>query len=427
MFLVKSSIRVSAASAVVALATSALLAESVKTPLQHTPFTTALLRNFDTWDTNHDGTLSVDEINAAVVDPKIKGEDAAAAASLKLLTRSKKDKMPALTKEFFADYDKHAVALMEHRKEPAPADAANATVDTVSSGATTQPAARSAKLPADFDLYFAASKDRIARGGAVPYTGRFDLTHTRQGPLGDCFLVSSVSTLVYHDPDRAAKLITPQKDGSYVVQLPTTRPIEVPALTDAELAISSTTAGDGEWLAIMEQAFGKYRALSKGESDDVEGTELIRTGGDSMPTLHALTGHKIVRFAFGKTVEEHTANAEKMLPKLREELVSALADHRAITAGVAGRKAATTEETIKETAALPKLPPDINSNHVYAVLSYDKATDIVEIWNPHGQHFEPKGPAGLEHGYPTEHGRFKLPLTEAFAFYSSFTFETAEK
>jgi hypothetical protein len=47
----------------------------------------------------------------------------------------------------------------------------------------------------------------------------------------------------------------------------------------------------------------------------------------------------------------------------------------------------------------------------------------VEIWNPHGQSFTPKGPAGLQNGYPTVHGRFHVPLPEAYQFFSSFDFE----
>ena len=43
-----------------------------------------------------------------------------------------------------------------------------------------------------------------------------------------------------------------------------------------------------------------------------------------------------------------------------------------------------------------------------------------------GQTFHPKGEAGLTNGYETDHGRFKLPLAEAYQFYTSFTFETAE-
>jgi hypothetical protein len=388
---------------------------------EHTPFVSVVLKDFDSWDTDHDGVLSVAEINRAVTDPSVKGDAAAAAAALKLLSHSKKTKLPPLTKDFFADYDRTKLAEMQHRRPVPPVDAVTATVDTVASASTTQPAAAD-RLP-DFDLYFTAGKDRIAKGGPVAFPGRFVLDHARQGPLGDCFFVSSVNSLAFHDPERFAKMIVPQKDGSYVVNLPAAKPIAVPAPTDAELAISSTTAGDGVWMAIMEQAFGKYRAITKGGDGDIDGTDVIRTGGDSLPTIEALTGHKAIRISFGKTVEFRKANADKVLPHVREELKRALADHRVITAGVLSHKM--TPETTGPDAGTPTpVPPNISTNHVYAILNFDPATDTLEIWNPHGQHFEPKGPPGLTHGYPTDHGRFKLPLTEAYQFYSSFTFET---
>jgi hypothetical protein len=195
-------------------------------------------------------------------------------------------------------------------------------------------------------------------------------------------------------------------------------------VTDAELAISGTTTNDGTWLAIMEQAFGKYKAREKGENiADVEGTEIIRTGGDSMPTIRALTGHASERFTFGKTVEYRKANEEKVLPKLREALLKGLADHRVMTAGGIVRYKPGEKIEGENAGTPPPVPPDLLADHVYAILDYNKATDIVELWNPHGEHFEPKGPAGIKNGYPTDHGRFKVPLTEAYQFYGSFTIE----
>jgi hypothetical protein len=412
-----------------------LLAEpgaSDANPPAHTPFVSVIARDFDTWDSNHDGTLSLEEINHVVLDPSVKGDDAAAAASLKLLSRSKKVKLPPLTKEFFADYDKKALALMLHRRPATnPTDAISATVDTVASASTTQPTARSTRLPADFDLYYTASKERIARGGAVQYPHRFVLDHTRQGPLGDCFFVASVSTMMIHDPARLEKMIEPQADGGYIVKLPSTRPITVPALTDTEIAISSTTAGDGAWLAIMEQAFGKYKSRARHKGDDVEGTEILRTGGDSGPTIEALTGHKFLRFAFGKTIEIRKANEAEVLPKVRKELVAALAEHRLMTAGMSPWLGAShagvdsSDNSDKITGTPVHIPPNITINHVYAIVSYDPATDVIGFWNPHGQMFTPKGEPGLQNGFATSHGQFKLPLTEAYQFYTSFTFESS--
>jgi hypothetical protein len=354
------------------------------------------------------------------MDPTEKGDDAAAIASLKLISRNKKIKLPDLTRAYFAEYNEKAMVVMSHRPSTQPVDAIGATMDP----ATTQPAVRTTRLSPDFDLYFTAGKQRIARGGPVPFTGKFVLEDTRQGPIGDCFFVSTISSLAYHDPVRFEKIITPQPDGSYVVKLPNEKPIVVPAVTDAELAISGTTTNDGTWLAIMEQAFGKYKAREKGENiAEVEGTEIIRTGGDSMPTIRALTGHASERFTFGKTVEYRKANEEKVLPRLREALLKGLADHRVMTAGGIVRPKPGEKIEGENAGTPPPVPPDLLADHVYAILDYNKATDIVELWNPHGEHFEPKGPAGIKNGYPTDHGRFKVPLTEAYQFYGSFTIE----
>jgi hypothetical protein len=388
----------------------------------HTPFVTVLLRDFDSWDTNHDGTLSLDEINHVVVDPSVKGDDAAAAAAIKLLLRSKKFQLPPLTKSYFNEYDRNAIELMQHRSTDVvqPADAINATTDAV--------VQKDAGIPANFDLYFTAGKQRIARGGSDPFPGRFVLDHTRQGPLGDCFLVAAANSIAFHDPDRLHKLIVPTKNGGYEVRIPATQPIIVPPMTDTELAISSTTAGDGVWMAILEQAYGKYESASKGHGTDVEGTELVRTGGMAMDAVQVLTGQKCVRITLGRTIEARKTSADKVLPRLRQQLIEAFANHRAVTAGVGARKidAAAGDSATKVIGSHLQIPPNITGDHAYAVLSYDPKTDAIEMWNPHGQTFQPKGPAGLINGYPTEHGRFKLPLTEAYQFFEAFGFEQSD-
>ena len=86
----------------------------------------------------------------------------------------------------------------------------------------------------------------------------------------------------------------------------------------------------------------------------------------------------------------------------------------------------TTRPTIVPAEALGKVPKQINMNHVYSVVSFDAASDVVEIWNPHHNNFTPTGPDGLVNGYTTKDGRFKAPLKEVAMFYGSFTFETAE-
>jgi hypothetical protein len=402
--------------------------------VNHTPFVTVLLRDWSAWDRNGDGVLSTDEIDRAVRDPNVRGADAAAAAALKLLAENKQatTPLPPLTRAYFAQYDRAALEL--HRRSPAvaaaatrPAAAEAATVDTVSGAAATQPAARSARLPTDWDLYYLASRQRIVRGGSDPWPGRFVLDHTRQGPLGDCYFVSAVGDVIAHDPSRIAKLVTPVGDGHFRVTFPGLAPVVVGPLTDAELAISSTTAGDGVWLALLEQALGRTRGRQRAGTEDVEGVDEIRDGGSTGASITLLTGHPVSRYRFARTLEARQAASAKLLPHLRRSLIDALADGRMVLATVHPPVMPTTREAATRPAlavgTVPKFPPNITLKHAYAVLAYDPKTDVVTFWNPHGQTFHPTGPAGLANGYPTEHGRFNVPMGELQMFVTSFTIE----
>jgi hypothetical protein len=71
-----------------------------------------------------------------------------------------------------------------------------------------------------------------------------------------------------------------------------------------------------------------------------------------------------------------------------------------------------------------KLPPGINGKHAYAVLAFDDEAGTVEIWNPHGNTFKPKGEPGIEHGYPTKAGRFTMPLVDFVSVFRAVTIET---
>jgi hypothetical protein len=68
--------------------------------------------------------------------------------------------------------------------------------------------------------------------------------------------------------------------------------------------------------------------------------------------------------------------------------------------------------------------PGLYYNHSYGVLGYNEKADAVTFWNPFGNKYTPKGPGGLAHGYPTEHGRFKMPLADAAMWFGSFSIET---
>ena len=149
--------------------------------------------------------------------------------------------------------------------------------------------------------------------------------------------------------------------------------------------------------------------------------------------MSLLTGHKYKRIWFATTAKRRQTEETKVLPILRKNLIAALADHRLMTASVTPPILNPPTNTVMPTThpaltadMLPKIPPDINTSHCYAVLDYDPKTDMLEIWNPHGQTFNPKGTPGLANGYVTQHGRFHIPLADAYSFFTSFYFETAD-
>jgi hypothetical protein len=388
-------------------------------PMTQTPLVTAVFRNWTAWDRDHNDQLSLEEIDAAVLDRSVSGDDAAAAGTLKLIVRRAEMKDIALTRDYFQTYSRQRLAKGALLTDEA---AELETVDILNQERTT--AKRGSTSPPDWDLYFSASRHRIARG-AGGWTGRFELDHLRQGPLSDCFFLSSLGSLLMQRPKQLTSLLTPLADGTFQANFPGQAPFIVRPPTDAELAISSVSAGDGYWLPVMEEAFGQYRMMKKGIEDDVEATDSISHGGRTGPTIDALTGHSHKSITLAPSAERRKAAAGKVLPQLRAELLAAIRDRRVMTVSVispavdAGGRI--TEGTDHGTA--PHIPPGITRHHAYAILSYDRSSDVIRLWNPHGQNFTPKGIAGLEFGYPTEHGRFTLPLTEAYSFCANFTFE----
>ena len=79
---------------------------------------------------------------------------------------------------------------------------------------------------------------------------------------------------------------------------------------------------------------------------------------------------------------------------------------------------------VKAETPAGKKTPGISPDHAYAVLGYDKGTDLVHVWNPHGNNFTPKGTDGLQNGYITKRGEFDVPLRDLDQIFSDLNFET---
>ena len=338
-------------------------------------FMAVIGEKFAAWDRDHDGALSVGEIDAAVADPALKGPAAAAAAALKRAARDPKLKLPSLTLPY----------LRETAAGPA------------------------AKDKPDFAKMFAQGRDRLgALTSRELFVGQPRLTTLHQGKLGNCFSLAPLGALLHRDPASAAALIQPEKDGRFRVTFGKASAI-VTAPTDAEIALTSSNEDAGVWVNVYEKALGT--CLNEAKPAEQRGgspIDALARGGSAGTMLSYVTGHDIVRIRFAYAKDKNLADPGRapQTAELRRQMTAAVAEHRLMTCG-----------TIAVTT------PGLTPNHAYAVLGYDAKADTVELWNPHGDDFTPKGEAGLKFGYPKKDGVFRMPVADWIAQFSGMAYE----
>ena len=142
---------------------------------------------FSQWDSNGDGNLSKDEIEAAVANPKFRDEAAAAIATIEKVVRGNQYTLPPITRDYL---------VSSPLREPSTSDEQTDSADDVSK-------------PENFDHAPAFQPRYLNAIRKLRHTSRdlfpqdlpsFDATH--QGALGDCPFVSTVGAMVYREPLR---------------------------------------------------------------------------------------------------------------------------------------------------------------------------------------------------------------------------------
>ncbi|AWM37455.1 hypothetical protein GobsT_45790 [Gemmata obscuriglobus] len=339
-------------------------------------FADRVKESFPKWDADKNGTLTREEIDRAVSNPEIKGADAAAVVSLKRAVRNTKTKLPALTKD----------AILEL-------------------------AASTAKDRPNLNAMYGSALERISGANRELFPkGVPSLETLHQGRLGDCFCLAPLGSMVCRNPKDVVQMIRKQGDGSYLVRLGA-RDVAVPALTDAELALTATTGPDGVWVNVYEKAVGLLRVeKAKSDGEPASLIDLLAKGGSAGSTIEVVTGHPIERFSCKFAKEEKLSEKEfgAKLDDLRKKLTAAFAEKRLVTCG---------------TASGGTRVPNVDGNHAYAVIGFDPKTDEIVLWNPHGQSFTPKGKPGMEYGYQTKNGQFRAPLPEFVKVFAGVAFE----
>jgi hypothetical protein len=353
-------------------------------------FIQASLAGFGSWDSNHDGSLTLAELDTAVASPDVKGEAAAAAAALDRAARNKKHPVDAFTRDNI----------------PRLADTLKITEGRDTEESPDQPP----RGPNNLERYYASALRKINASPRSLFVGEPRLDRFSQGHLGTCFCLAPLTALAYSDPAAVITLFKPSPDGSRItVTFGRDNSVEIPPLTDGEIALGTDTGGNGLWAATYEKAVGRLRLDSKPPVYPSTPYATATRGGSAGTMLSVLTGRSIKRFSCKPWIgaESPPPESERLLGELRTLLRTASREKRLMTAG-------TSTKTVKV--------PSLAANHAYAVLGYDEQTDLVTVRDPHGQNFTPAGSPNLINGYVVRRGIFQIPVPEIVRLMSGFAF-----
>jgi hypothetical protein len=344
-------------------------------------FMEVVASNFYTWDRNQDQTLSVDELDFAIKDPGNTGPEAAALAALKRAARATNYTLPPLTLD----------NIRELAGRPPTTNQPNMT-----------------RLYNDSLRRINSVTNRQLFASGLP---RLETIH--QGHMGDCFCLAPLGAMVYRDPQEVASMFSVQDERHIIVRIGSESVVVAPP-TDAEwaLAMMANNGQDGLWVDIYEEAIGQLRNNLKSlDQQSNLSLEAIASGGSAGKIITYLTCHKVSSFSlkFGKDPATTDELRDTRLAELRQKLASAIRQKRLVACS-----------TFRPTT------PGLSPRHVYALLEYDAKGDTLELWNPHGNKFDPKGPPGLTNGYSTKNGVFTIPIPEFVQQFSGMAFEGTE-
>ena len=351
-------------------------------------FTVVVEENFSQWDTNGDGVLSKVEIESAATNPKFKGEAAAAVATLVNFTRNTKFALPALTEKYLTKKPAKKSRSFETAGEPVESDNSDR-----------------AKTPPFQKIYYnyllkinQTSRELFPQG--LPM---FDAVH--QGQLGDCPFVSTVGALVYRNPSAVKAMFSENGKGSTIVNFGDGQKLNIHNLTDVDIAMWSSAGKNGLWLTVLEKAYRRELVETKYPDPKLRPGIYDKFGPSSL-NIEILDGFKTEKVSLKKF---KAGNAG--LESIRSKMIAALNAKQIVKAN--------TSTNVKTSGITP--------DHAYAVMGFSKDTDLVQVWNPHGQEFHPTGDEGLENGYTTKHGLFFVPLKEFVQIFDDVNIETRNR
>ena len=333
-------------------------------------FVAVVESRFGNWDTNRNGSLESSEIDHLLNSHSVRGDEAAAVASIHVWFRG----------------------------NPSVQHVTLQTLKNMKDG-TEERRDLSQKSPHLNSNYLAFSK-HLREVPRQVFARNPSVVGMSQGHLGDCFFVSTMGGFVHRNPAEIRKIIHQNPDGSFDVSFNPNHKVHVPALTDGLICLGSTAHDQGLWLNIMEEGAGQAHHAKKGSTNTNEpAVDRLAKGGDMGEIMELLTGHAVERMHF-----KHVPHA-----KIHDAMTRAKGSGLLVGAATPGAGA--------------HLPPGVPSGHAYSVL--EVKGNNVTLWNPWGNHFKPKQmPYGKANGYAVENGIFTMPFNDFAETYESVVIET---
>lgn len=229
------------------------------------------------------------------------------------------------------------------------------------------------------------------------------LSAFHQSAINDCFVLAAIAAAVHLKPAFIRSMIHEDKDG-FQVDFFSGKKVHVSAITQTAFHKGAKTGkGHGLWLTVLERAIGEILVRQRYGDKPMDNKGKIVAALDSRgrcgPIIAILTGHETMHRRFGNQCTD--------------------GEIAAILTAAAKSKRIVCCSTPKG-----KRTPGITPSHEYAVLGYSALRRQVQVFNPHGEDFQPKGKPGVENGYSTDHGLFSVPLAEFRQVFVDLDYET---
>lgn len=373
---------------------------------QSTDFVSVLQRNLKAWDKDRNNQLSPLEIDAALADPKLSGDDAAAAGTIKCLAR---DNLYRIRRIDIATINDD-IRIVQSRK---PSDYFSDDW-----------------FVPDWNAAFEIARKRAASTN-TPYQPP-DLATLKVDDYGSEAFVAVLGGLMNSDPQFAAALLNPLPDGKVQVVTPLWKKPFGP-ITPAQTASVSTTGN--VWARSIEsgidalnrerfpQAAFDGRVANFSDRFAVAQSYIVLLNGkqSKVNTFRASTG---VRKQDGweytpqGTPDGLAATASQIIAQTLKKKQMAIA----LTHG-----SAIIPANAKGPAKQGPLPKGINPYSYFAILAIDPKAKTITLWNPSGANFTPAGAPSAVEGYPTANGKWTMPLNDFTYVFSGYVVEGDNK